>query len=507
MSSSLAEGQPGRRALPAAAAVGAQGRPPRAPRRWAMTTQLTLLYTLCTGVLLGFASVLLYFALERGLMGEDRAFLAHKMQVLALILRRQPVDMAGVEQEVRDEAQLSARSQSPFFLRVLSSNGRLLAETPGMGALVSLGVFPRSSGTGDRQLICRMGGKTLLRGAMTVPAYGGGWTLHAALDIDSDIAHLHRYRWDVIALVVAGLLLAAALGAWIAHRGLRPIAAITRTTQRIGARHLEERLCAEAWPKELAALACEFDRMLDRLQEAFLRLSQFSADLAHELRTPINNLMGETQVILSRERTPATYARVLQSALEEHSRLARMIDSMLFLAQADQARLPLERTRVEARGELQAVAEFYQALAEEQRVALRCEGECAVEADALLVRRALSNLVSNALKYTPCGGCVTLRAARAQGAAVLSVSDSGIGIPPEHLAKIGQRFYRVDPARADGARGASLGLAIVRSIMALHGGDLAIESRPGAGTTASLIFPSPEGDSTVILRAPARQPT
>jgi two-component system, OmpR family, heavy metal sensor histidine kinase CusS len=472
-----------------------------------MTTQLTLHYTLCTGLLLAIASTLLYIALERGLMGEDRAFLTHKMQVLALILRRQPVDMAGLEQEVRDEAQVSSRSQSPYLLRVLGSNGRLLAETPGMGALTPVAVFPQSSAPGAHRRIWRTHAKTLLLGAMTVPAAGGGWTLQAALDIDSDIGLLRRYRRDVIALVTAGLLLAAGLGAWITRRGLRPIAAITRTTQRIGARRLEERLCAEAWPKELAALATEFDRMLERLQEAFVRLTQFSADLAHELRTPINNLMGETQVILSRERTPETYARVLQSALEELARLARMIDSMLFLAQADQASLPLERTRLEARGELQAVAEFYQALAEEQRIELRCEGECGVEADALLLRRALSNLVSNALKYTSCGGCVTLRATRAEGAAVLSVSDTGMGIPPEHLPNIGQRFYRIDPARVDGARGAGLGLAIVRSIMALHDGHLAIKSGPGAGTTASLVFASPEDDSPVILRDLQRQQT
>jgi two-component system, OmpR family, heavy metal sensor histidine kinase CusS len=478
------------------------------PRRWAMTTRLTLLYTLCTGLLLAVASALLYIALERGLMGEDRAFLAHKMQVLALILRRQPVDMAGLEQEVRDEAEVSARSQSPYFLRVLAANGRVFAETPGMEALVPLAAFPRSSGAAARQRIWSRGDATLLLDAMTVPAAGAdGWKLEAALDIDSDMGLLGRYRRDVIALVSAGLLLAAALGAWITRRGLKPIAAITRTTQRIGAQRLEERLRAQAWPKELAALATEFDRMLARLQESFERLSQFSADLAHELRTPINNLIGETQVILSRERSAETYARALQSALEEYARLARMIDSMLFLAQADQARLPLERTGLEAREELQGVAEFYQALADEQGVELRCEGACRIEADGLLLRRALSNLLSNALKYTSRGGCVTLRAARGHGAAILSVSDTGIGIAPEHLPKLGQRFYRVDAARADGIRGAGLGLAIVRSIMALHDGELAMESRPGAGTTASLVFAKREDDGPVIWRDPAAGPT
>jgi len=235
--------------------------------------------------------------------------------------------------------------------------------------------------------------------------------------------------------------------------------------------------------------------MLDRLEDAFERLSQFSADLAHELRTPINNLMGEAQVALSRERTTAEYTRVLQSALEEHAHLARMIDSMLFLAQADQACAALASISLEARAELQAVCDFYQALAEEQGVELACEGQTRIAADPLLLRRALSNLLSNALKYTPRGGRVTLRAAEGPGTTrTLSVIDSGVGIASEHLAKLGDRFYRVDPSRTASPSGVGLGLAIVRSIMTLHGGSLLIDSTVGQGTTASLVLsagPSP----------------
>jgi two-component system heavy metal sensor histidine kinase CusS len=240
--------------------------------------------------------------------------------------------------------------------------------------------------------------------------------------------------------------------------------------------------------------------MLDRLQEAFERLSQFSADVAHDFRTPINNLMGEAQVALSRERTPAEYTRVLQSALEEYTRLASMIDSMLFLAQAERAPAALASVSLEARVELQAVCDFYHALAEEQGVELACEGQARIPADPLLLRRALSNLLSNALNYTPRGGRVTLRAAAGPGATrTLSVIDSGIGIAPEHLAKLGDRFYRVDPSRTASPGGAGLGLAIVRSIMTLHGGSLLINSAVGRGTTASLVFSV--GSSPVIESA------
>jgi two-component system heavy metal sensor histidine kinase CusS len=230
--------------------------------------------------------------------------------------------------------------------------------------------------------------------------------------------------------------------------------------------------------------------MLDRLQDSFERLSRFSADLAHELRTPINNLVGEAQVTLARERTAAEYARVLQSGLEEHGRLARMIDSMLFLARADQAQSALEVQELEAAAHLRTVAEFYQPLAEEQAVALSCEGDCRLKADPALVRRALSNLLSNALRCTPAGGAVILSAGMVgNGAAVLRVTDTGTGIGPEHLPRLGDRFYRVDPSRSDGDGGAGLGIAIVRSIMSLHGGELRIDSALGRGTEVSLIFP------------------
>lgn len=198
--------------------------------------------------------------------------------------------------------------------------------------------------------------------------------------------------------------------------------------------------------------------------------------------------IGEAQVTLSRSRTATEYTRALQSALEEYNRIARMIDSMLFLAQADQAQLALKRLPLDARSELQAVVDFYQALADEQGVELICAGSATVLADPLLLRRALSNLLSNALKYTPRGGRITLRAGEADGALVLSVTDTGIGIAAEHLPKLGDRFYRVDSSRANSVEGAGLGLAIVKSIVGLHGGKLLIDSAPGRGTSASLVF-------------------
>jgi two-component system heavy metal sensor histidine kinase CusS len=459
--------------------------------RWAMTTSLTLYYTISVFCLLTAASGFLYFGLERNIDQENWDYLRQKILVLTQILATQPFNRSGVEQEVHEEAELSSRSRSPFFLRIVDLKDQSVVETPGMASLLPVSIFPMAAAGEPRQRSWHSSNANFLLGSATVsasPPASSRWHIQAALNVGSEQGLLVRYRRDIAMVLICGVLMASAAGAVVTRRGLRPLTDITRATERIGAHQLQERMMVGRWPKELVSLAAAFDRMLDRLQESFARLSQFSADLAHELRTPINNLMGETQVALSRPRAPAEYSRLLQSALEEQGRLARMIDSMLFLAQADQARSALAPIPLDGRTQLQAVSDFYQALAEEQGVELLCKGENRLAADPMLLRRALSNLLSNALKYTPRGGRVTLLAAEESDAVpTLSVIDSGIGIAAGHLPKLGDRFYRVDPSRA-GPAGAGLGLAIVRSIMGLHGGKLLIQSTLGGGTTASLVF-------------------
>jgi two-component system heavy metal sensor histidine kinase CusS len=474
--------------------------------RWPMTRRLTLYYTLSVFVLLTAASALLYWGLRRNLLEQDENFLAYKVQVLTVLLERRPLERSAVDQEVLEEAEISGQSPAPFFLRVLDDRGPLVDETPGMAATIPVSAFQPALNSAPGGYRWRSSKLTFLLVSAAVPSAATearGWRIQAALNVTAHETLLAGYRRDLGAVLASGLLLAAFAGAWITRRGLRPLADITRATERVGIEHLDYRIQSGRWPEELASLASAFDRMLERLQQSFERLSQFSADLAHELRTPINNLIGEAQVTLSRTRTPAEHARVLQSALEEYSRLARMIDSMLFLAQADQARLALRREPLDARAEFQAIVDFYQALADEQRVELVCEGNATILADPLLLRRALSNLLSNAVKYTAPGGRITLRAAEAQdGAAVLTVSDTGVGIAAEHLSKLGDRFYRVDPSRANSPEGAGLGLAIVKSIIALHGGRLLIDSAVGRGTEASLVFAREEARPVLAARSP-----
>ena len=244
-------------------------------------------------------------------------------------------------------------------------------------------------------------------------------------------------------------------------------------------------------PAELSVLAATFNEMLDRLEDAFSRLSRFSSDIAHELRTPIHNLRGEVEVALGRARSPEEYREVLASSLEECQRLSRMIDNLLFLARAENPETQIVREPVDVSRELRAVRKFYEAAASEASVCLAVAAPEAltVDLDRTLFQRSVGNLIENSLTHTPRGGAINLSAAVEDGNVLVSVSDTGCGIPAEDLPRVCDRFHRVDRARSKHTGGVGLGLAIVKSIATLHGGTLRIDSELGRVTRVTLSFP------------------
>jgi two-component system heavy metal sensor histidine kinase CusS len=250
------------------------------------------------------------------------------------------------------------------------------------------------------------------------------------------------------------------------------------------------------WPRELQPLAAAFDAMLDRLEDSFTRLSQFSADIAHELRTPIANIRGEAEVALTRPRSPNEYREVMESNVGECERLSAIIDNLLFLARADAAEGYIERALIDGPAELAKIASFYEAIADEQKVTITCRGEGSVYADPVLFGRAVSNLVENALRHTPPGGTIVISIEARANDSIVRVKDTGCGIAPEHIARVFDRLYRVDQARS--SQGAGLGLALVKSIAELHGGSAEIESEVGKGTVVSLSFPCKPIATTIL---------
>jgi two-component system heavy metal sensor histidine kinase CusS len=314
------------------------------------------------------------------------------------------------------------------------------------------------------------------------------------MDLSQEVEVLSQHRIWVWAVLAVAAILCPRMGIVSARWGTRPLREVSETARHISSSTLNERIQVERYPLEIATLANSFNAMLQRLEDSFLRLSRFSADIAHELRTPVNNIRGESEVALARSRTAEEYRDALGSCLEESVRLSELIESLLFLARSESPGDHLKRKRQDIGALLSSVRDYYEASALESGVTLHlhCEGEVAGEVDGPLLQRALGNLVSNALAHTAAGGAVWLSAAQQSRQLRIEVKDTGSGISAEALPKVFDRFYRADPARARGSGGTGLGLAIMRQIVVLHGGDVKIESHPGEGTTVSVTLPASE---------------
>ncbi|WP_275098311.1 heavy metal sensor histidine kinase [Sedimenticola hydrogenitrophicus] len=319
---------------------------------------------------------------------------------------------------------------------------------------------------------------------------GSPYTVVIATEISDHEHFMRSFRKNLRVFIALTTIATGLLGWLVVCWGLAPLQSIKRQAKDITANRLHARLPAETMPLELADLTSTLNEMLSRLEESFQRLSDFSSDLAHELRTPVSNLLTQTQVTLSKTRTVEDYRNILASNEEEFERLSRMISDMLFLAKADNQQLIPKRQQLELADEVAELLEFYDALAEEKEIQISAEGDGAILGDRLMLRRAISNLLSNALCYTPAGESVTIRIGKQEdGSVQLTVENTGPCIPDEHLPRLFNRFYRADSAHHRKTEGSGLGLAITCSILSAHGGDVIVSSADGI-TRFTLLLPS-----------------
>jgi two-component system heavy metal sensor histidine kinase CusS len=308
-------------------------------------------------------------------------------------------------------------------------------------------------------------------------------------DASNDVALLRAHAYSIVLIEILGTMLAAGLAYGIAMLGLSPLRRLVARAEQMSSSRLAHPLPEFDMAGELKELSHAFNGMLARLDESFTRLSQFSSNLAHDMRTPLTNLLAEAQVALSKPRTAIEYRDVIESSIDEYQRLSRMIEEMLFLARSDSEQSQLSIRRLNAREEAERVVGYYEPMAEDAMIKIEVTGGGALDADALLLHRALSNLLSNALAHAPRDTVVKVHCAQTADATIFDVSDSGSGIEPLHIDRIFDRFYRVDPARRNAGSGTGLGLAIVKSIMENHGGECSVTSVPHRQTTFSLRFP------------------
>ncbi|NPU93671.1 MAG: heavy metal sensor histidine kinase [Gammaproteobacteria bacterium] len=307
------------------------------------------------------------------------------------------------------------------------------------------------------------------------------FTVAIAVDAQQHIAFMDMFKLQLTLVGLAGLVLMGCLGWIVTHRGLMPVSNMARVAEGISAQRLDDRLQLDLLPSELHSLAVSFNDMLDRLEGSLHRLSDYASDIAHELRTPVNTLMTQTQVSLSQSRTADQYREILYSNLEEYERLARIISDMLFLAKADNGLMIPSRQLFNVRNEVDALFEFYDAVAAEKRVRLQTTGAAELQGDPLMIRRALSNLISNAIRHSDAGSAIEVNIAPESGAVRISITNEGDTITPSQLERVFDRFYRADASRSRGDDGAGLGLglAITRSIIEAHHGRVSATSAHG----------------------------
>ena len=291
------------------------------------------------------------------------------------------------------------------------------------------------------------------------------------IDTSAHSTFLNSFRWQLAYIGLAGTLCLMILGWLAAWKGLQPIQKMTKVAEGISAQSLQSRLDVAHLPTELQALAVAFNAMLDRLEQALARLSDFSSDLAHEMRTPINTLMTQTQVCLSRSRNITDYQEVLFSNLEEFERLSRTVSDMLFLAKSNHGMSKAQFKPIDLAAEISALFEFYDALAAEKSIQLVQTGSGQVMGDPALLRRALNNLLSNAVKYGHAHSVVKVECEQQVNCTIFSIqnkTDKTEQLSAEQLPRLFDRFYRTDSARHQMAQGTGLGLAITKSILDMH---------------------------------------
>lgn len=289
------------------------------------------------------------------------------------------------------------------------------------------------------------------------------------IDTSEHLHFLNDFRHQLLYIGVIGTICLMLLGWFAAWRGLRPVQNMAKVAEGISAQHLSKRLDVDNTPTELKSLAIAFNDMLDRLETAVGKLSDFSSDLAHEIRTPINNLMTQTQVCLSRSRDITTYQEILFSNLEEFERLARMVSDMLFLAKAEHGLHRANLQQVNLVKEISALFDFYDAIAAEKGMSLKQTGQGYVEGDPSMLRRALNNLLSNAIKYGKSDSIINIKCQQNSDTTELTIENESSPLSQEQLTRLFDRFYRTDSSRQRVEEGTGLGLAITKSILDVHG--------------------------------------
>lgn len=450
-----------------------------------ITLRLVVMFALAALVTFSLIGAALYIVLEHELTRHEDDDLNTNLQNMRYSIER----TGDIDRWGRMRAKMDTLTPSDGRVRFW-----VLSDDPRYQYGKGLDQFDRISqepdGRGSISLVVSAQMQTFRTLSMHIPALGDRPPVRLIVGVDgSPFAHtLRAFLTALAVLTVSAMLLVMLLGYWIARVGLSPLNRLSAEAQALRPKTLSQRLQLAALPVELSDLAAAFNGALGRLEDAYQQLEAFNADVAHELRTPLANLIGGTQVALSRPRSAPQFQEVLQSNLEELERLRSIINDMLFLARADQGEAATGLTQESVAQEVEKTIEFFEFVLDDTGTQVSVEGELHAQAtmNTTLFRRALSNLLQNAIEHSTPGARLVVQIARQAGAVWIKVSNPGATVGASHLPRLFDRFYRVDASRHDNGEhhGHGLGLAIVKAVAKMHGGSVEASSDHGITTIA-----------------------
>ncbi|NWB96490.1 heavy metal sensor histidine kinase [Pseudomonas gingeri] len=458
-------------------------------RHYSLTLRLAVVFALLAFTLLATMGVALYRELESELIRRDEAALVYRVNQLRNLLN---------DSNTRD----LIRTKPVLFQNMMDNREAVLSiGAPGGPPLLEVNpghlnipqlvpvAMEHTLELSDVRKVAEVNGAPFA--AVSASIDSGKLQLTIGRLMTERTAVLASYRLNVYILASLAAIVLALAGWLMVYRGLLPVRRLAQHAHGIGVGNLTERLDSQGAPKELLPMIDAFNTMLERLGKGFEQLGQVSTDMAHELRTPINNLLGETQVAMQQNRSVEHYQQLLASNVEELERLARMLDNMLFLARTDPSSARHQRQELDAAEEVERIADYFEGLAADVGISIRAEGEGIIWAEPVLLRRALANLCANAIKYGAPHSELLIQAIPSDAGIHLRVRNHGTNIPAEHLPRLFERFYRVDQSRERSAHSNGLGLSIVATIMQLHSGLYQVTSEGGL-TCFELFFPMRE---------------
>ena len=439
-------------------------------------TRLTLWYLLVMVVLLLVFSAVAYFMLDHNLYKN----LDNSLRIRSIEIRTTSVFVPQT-----NELLLSFASNGTLIQQV----GTSAIDTSKVSGLVEKALSGQNgyltTDTTDNQ------GIRLYATAFRDP-FDGQAIIIVVGQLTTEITNvLHTFMYIIIFAMIGVLILAGLGGLFLADRVLRPVERITKTAQKIEGSDLSQRIDVKT-DDELGRLAVTLNEMIGRLEESFNRQRQFTADASHELRTPLAIMQAEATLALSKERAPDDYRKSLETISQESDYMSAVIGKLLFLARSDAGKEQLNFEDVDLKEVITGLAANIEVLAQDKGIKFTVDAkdDVDVSGDKVKLRQLFTNILENAVRYTPADGKISVSLLEKESNAVVSISDTGIGIPPEHLPHIFERFYRVDKARARADGGVGLGLAIAKIIVESHKGKIEVESEVGKGTTFIISIPA-----------------